>query len=135
MILFQKKVHNFFASAHSEDKVSISTKNPQPQITICAINFFFMWEQWSVGLKDIWLPALTPNNWKTVQLKPVPIKTAGDSSKNGKDTFGAFIVEQSNSLMDLSVTVTWNRISHSEVLTLHIISTLFFLNNWGIWLN
>ena len=73
---------------------------------ICVMNLMEICKESSAGLKNIWLPALTPNQRKTVQTKPIPLKTELNSSKNGKKLSAPFIMEQLTSPTDLSANVT-----------------------------
>ena len=73
---------------------------------IYAMNLMEICRESSAGLRNIWLPALTPNQRKTVQTKPVPLKTELNSSKNGKKLSAPFIMEPLTSPTDLSANVT-----------------------------
>ena len=73
---------------------------------ICVMNLMEICKESSAGLKNIWLPALTQNQRKTVLTKPIPSKTELNSSKNGKKLSAPFIMEQLTSPTDLSANVT-----------------------------
>merc|ERR1719284_88482 len=85
--------------------LKLQLQNQQPHIMICAMNFLEICKESSAGLKNIWLNALTPNQRKTVQTKPVRLKTELNSSKNGKKLSAPSIMEQLTSPTDLSANV------------------------------
>merc|ERR1719378_279404 len=86
--------------------LKLQLQNPQPHTMICVMNLMEICKESSAGLKNIWLPALTPNQRKTVQTKPIPLKTELNSSKNGRKLSAPFIMEQLTSPTDRSANVT-----------------------------